>query len=108
MLKVDNLELHTSQQKVLRDGHEIELSNLEYQLLEYLVRHKNQNVSRAAIARDVWKKPQGVGTNVIDVYVKSLRDKLDRPETKQLIHTIRGVGYSLGDQEQDKARANAV
>ena len=97
ILKAGDLEIHVPTHKVLRDGREIELSRQEYRLLEYLVRHQNETVSRLAIARDVWDEPQGVSTNVVDVYINALRKKVERPGLKKLIHTVRGVGYTIAD-----------
>jgi DNA-binding response OmpR family regulator len=98
ILKADNLELHVVTQRVMRAGCEIELSRQEYRLLEYLLRHKNTPVTREAIARDVWRAQQGVSTNVVDVYINALRKKLEFPDSKKLIQTVRGVGYALCDE----------
>lgn len=106
VLKSGDLEIHVPSRKVRRDGQEIELSRLEYRLLEYLLRRKNQDVSRQEISRDVWESPEGVGTNVIDVYVNALRKKLGRPGAKPLIHTVRGVGYSLRDAGWSNEKSN--
>ena len=106
VLKAGDLEIHVPSRKVRRSGQEIELSRLEYRLLEYLLRRKNQDVSRLDISRDVWEAPEGVGTNVIDVYVNALRKKLGGPESKPLIHTVRGVGYSLRADERNGSNSN--
>ena len=82
---------------MVRDGVELDLTKREYELLEYLLRHKNAAVTREMIARDVWKEVTGVPTNAIDVYVTLLRKKVERPGSRQLIHTLRGVGYALRD-----------
>jgi DNA-binding response OmpR family regulator len=97
VLKAADLELDLLARRVIRDGTEIELSSREFELLEYLLRHVNTTVTRDMIARDVWKEPAGVLTNVIDVYVKTLRKKIERPELRQLLFTVRGVGYALRD-----------
>lgn len=97
VLRAGNLEMIVSAHRVVRGGQEIELSKLEFGLLEYLLRNKNRELTRTEIARDVWKEPQGVGTNVIDVYINALRNKLLESQYEPLIHTIRGVGYSLRD-----------
>ena len=68
-------------------------------MLEYLLRHKNRTVSRAMLGRDVWKEPAYALTNVIDVYINALRRKLELPGRPPLIHTLRGLGYSLRDHE---------
>ena len=95
VLRADDLELDLLARRVVRAGEEIALSAREFELLEYLLRHANSAVTRDMIARDIWKEPAGVLTNVIDVYIRSLRKKVERPELRQLIHTVRGVGYVL-------------
>lgn len=97
VLRVDDLELDLLSRTVVRDGLEFDLTKREYELLEYLVRHKNSIVTRDMISRDVWKESSGVLTNTIDVYINLLRKKVERPEKRQLIHTLRGVGYSVRD-----------
>jgi DNA-binding response OmpR family regulator len=67
----------------------------EFELLEYLVRHKNRVVTRDMLGRDVWKEPGHALTNVIDVYITLLRRKVERPDAPPLLHTLRGMGYSL-------------
>jgi len=90
-----DLELDLVARRVVRAGIEIELTPREFQLLEFLMRHRDAVVTREMIARDVWHEPAGALTNVIDVYVNQLRKKIERPELEQLIHTVRGVGYAL-------------
>jgi two-component system copper resistance phosphate regulon response regulator CusR len=97
VLRADNLELDLVARRVVRAGVELELSKREFDLLEYLLRHKNAAVTREMLGRDVWKEPDGVLTNVIEVYVNALRKKVERPGQRQLIHTVRGVGYALRD-----------
>ena len=98
LLRADDLELDLLARRVVRDGVELELSQREFELLEYLLRHLNMTVTRDMLARDVWKEPHGLLTNVIEVYINSLRKKVERPESRQLIQTIRGVGYALRDR----------
>lgn len=95
VFKADDLELDVVGRRIVRAGEEIDLSAREFDLLEYLLRHANSTVTRDMIARDIWKESAGVLTNVIDVYIRSLRKKVERPELRQLIHTVRGVGYVL-------------
>ena len=83
--------------RVVRGGVELDLTKREFELLEYLLRHKNATVTRDMIARDVWKEVTGMLTNTIDVYITLLRKKVERPGGRQLIHTVRGVGYALRD-----------
>lgn len=93
MLRVADLEMDLIARRVVRDGEEIEVSQREFELLAYFLRHVNAVVTRDMLARDVWQEPMGVLTNVIDVYVGLLRKKVERPGLQQLIHTVRGVGY---------------
>lgn len=98
VLRADNLEMDLVAQRVVRGGVELELSKREFELLAYLLRHKNTTVTREMLGRDVWKEPDGVLTNVIEVYINALRRKVEQPEQRQLIHTVRGVGYALRDR----------
>lgn len=95
LLHCGDLEMDLLTRKVSRKGIEIELSQREFELLEYLLHHKNTNVTREMLTRDVWKEPQGLFTNVIDVCVNSLRKKIELPGTRPLILTVRGVGYAV-------------
>ena len=95
VLKADDLEIDLLARRVVRVGEEVDLTTREFELLEYLVRHANSAVTRDMIARDIWKESAGVLTNVIDVYIRTLRKKIERPELRQLIQTVRGVGYVL-------------
>ncbi|HJN11929.1 MAG TPA: response regulator transcription factor, partial [Pirellulaceae bacterium] len=94
-LRADDLEMDLVARRVVRDGVEIELSHREFEMLEYLLRHLNMTVTREMIARDVWREPHGTWTNVIDVYINYLRKKIEQSGQRQLIHTVRGVGYAL-------------
>jgi DNA-binding response OmpR family regulator len=96
-LRADDLEIDLLRHIVVRDGLELDLTRREYELLEFLVRHKNATVTRDMIGRDVWKETSGALTNTIDVYINALRKKIEQPGKRQLIHTIRGVGYALRD-----------
>jgi DNA-binding response OmpR family regulator len=96
-LRADDLEMDLLARRVVRGGVELDLTKREFELLEFLLRHKNSTVTRDMIARDVWKDAAGTLTNTIDVYVTLLRKKVERPGVKQLIHTVRGVGYALRD-----------
>jgi DNA-binding response OmpR family regulator len=97
LLRADDLEVDLLARRVVRGGVELDLTKREYELLEYLLRHKNSAVTREMISRDVWKDVTGVPNNAIDVYVTMLRKKIERPSSRQLIHTLRGVGYALRD-----------
>lgn len=94
-MRVADLELDPVTRTVTRDGAPIDLTSREFELLEYLVRHHGQIVSRDMLARDVWKEPSR-GTpldNVIDVHITRLRKKVDPGSAPRLIHTVRGVGF---------------
>ncbi|HEV3445611.1 MAG TPA: winged helix-turn-helix domain-containing protein, partial [Gemmataceae bacterium] len=72
----------------------------EFEVLEYLLRHKSAIVTRAMLGREVWKEEDYALTNVIDVFISALRRKLEQAGKPSLIHTIKGVGYSLGVREE--------
>jgi DNA-binding response OmpR family regulator len=97
LLRADDLEVDLLARRVVRGGVELDLTKREYELLEYLLRHRNTTVTRDMIARDVWKEATGAPTNTIDVYITMLRKKVERPGARQLIHTVRGVGYAMRD-----------
>jgi len=97
-MQVGDLEMNSLSRRVVLAGVELEFSPREYNLLEYLMRHVNQPVTREMIANEVWKESGAVLTNIIDVYINYLRKKLEQPGGRQIIHTIRGVGYCLRDE----------
>ncbi len=90
-----DLSLNTASHAVTRGGRSINLTAKEYALLEFLVLHQDRIVGREAIAHHVWDESFDAFTNVIDVYIKRLRAKLDTPDAPRLIHTRRGEGYIL-------------
>jgi len=96
-LRADDLEIDLLSRRVIRCGVEIDLTRREYELLEFLLRHKNETVTRDMIGREVWKETSGSLTNTIDVYINALRRKVEQPEQRKLIHTVRGVGYAVRD-----------
>ncbi len=93
-LRAADLEMDLMSRRVVRAGVELDLSQREFQLLEFLLRNKDNVVSREMLARDVWHESD-VLTNVIDVYINLLRKKVEKADLPQLIHTVRGVGYVL-------------
>src|SRR5499425_1315841 len=95
MLRVGDLELDLLARTARRDGRVIELLPKEFRLLEYLVRHAGQVVSRAMLLQHVWDLHFDPMTNIIDVYVGRLRRKVDSGGAYPLIHTVRGVGFCL-------------
>ena len=94
IMRIDDLELDTVARQVRRSGRDVALSAREYALLEYLVHHAGQILTREQLAAHVWSDAE-VESNVIDVYVRYLRQKVDAPFGQPLIHTVRGVGYTL-------------
>ncbi|MEO7766289.1 MAG: response regulator transcription factor [Ferruginibacter sp.] len=95
VLKVADLEMNIDSKEVSRDGKPISLTAKEFQLLEYFMRNRNRVLSRADIAVKVWDIDFDTKTNVIDVYVNFLRNKIDREFEPKLIHTQVGMGYML-------------
>ncbi len=97
VLAAGDLTLDPATRRVRRGGREIDLSAKEYSLLEFLMRHAGRTVSRAMITDHVWDFDFDSGTNVVDVYINYLRNKIDRNHAQKLIQTVRGVGYRLAD-----------
>ncbi len=97
-VKIVDLEIDRLARQVKRAGKRIELSPKEYALLEYLALHKGRVLSRSMIIEHVWDQSFEGLTNIVDVYVRQLRAKLDEGHERKLIKTVRGVGYSLVDE----------
>ena len=95
ILRIADLEMNLDSKSVKRGGLEINLTSKEFQLLEYLIRNRNRVVSRSDIAMHVWEIDFFTNTNVIDVYINYLRNKVDKPFEQKLIHTQVGMGYIL-------------
>jgi DNA-binding response OmpR family regulator len=102
-MSVKDLHVDLATRKVERAGRRVELTAREFDLLECLVRHAHSNVSREMLAHEIWKDVERATPldNVIDVHIARLRRKIDRPNLTRLIHTVRGVGFCLGDGELD-------
>jgi len=98
--KAADLEMNRVTRKVTRAKQVIELTMREYELLEYLLLHQGQAVSREMLARDVWHEVKRVTPldNVIDVHMTHLRKKIDADSDHKLIHTLRGIGFILSDE----------
>ncbi len=96
-LKVADLEVDLDKKFVTRSGKEIRLTPKEFFLLEYLVRNKNRVVSRLDILENVWDIQFDLSTNVVDVYMNYLRNKVDKPFEDKLIQTVVGMGYIVKD-----------
>ena len=99
ILKCADLELNVKSHIVKRAGKTIDLSSKEYQLLEYLMYNQDMILSRTKIENHIWNFDYEGGTNVVDVYIRYLRQKIDNDNNHKLIYTKRGMGYILtGDQ----------
>ena len=94
-LQVGDLEMDLLSRQVWRDGKKIDLQPREFSLLEYLMRHANQVVTRTMMLENVWNYHFDPQTNVIDVHISRLRQKIDRDFNTPLLYTVRGAGYSL-------------
>ncbi len=94
-LRIDDLEIDTRAHRVAISGRDVSLTAREYALLEYLARHAGEVVGRAEIAEHVWDETYDAFSNVIEVYVRRLRRKLDAPGRESVIRTRRGEGYEL-------------
>lgn len=97
-LQAGDLVLDLLTHRVMRAGKEIILTNKEYALLEYLMRNAGSIITRTMISEHVWDINFDTFTNVIDVYVNYLRNKIDKGNKNKLIHTIRGRGYTIKEQ----------
>ncbi len=95
ILQVADLKLDPVGHKVLKEGREIELTAMEFRLLELLLRNSGKVVSRLDIEELVWDKNYDHDTNIVDVYINYLRKKVDKPFNSHLIKTIRGFGYKI-------------
>jgi len=94
-LSLDDLRIDLLARRVFRGEKEISLTQKEFLLLEYLLRNKGRVLSRTQIIENIWGYDFEPGTNIVDVHIRSLREKLDTGFNKKLIHTVRGAGYIL-------------
>lgn len=97
MLSLADLEVDLLKREVRRGGRLLEIKPTEFRLLEYLMRHRGQVVTRTMLLEGVWDYHFDPQTNVIDVHISRLRSKIDKGFERPLLHTIRGAGYKLGD-----------
>jgi len=95
--QVGDLTLMREERRVERNGRRIELTPREFAILDVLMRNVGRPVSRATLLEEVWNMPAEPSTNIVDVYMKYVRDKVDLPGERKLTHTIRGFGYELRD-----------
>jgi two-component system, OmpR family, copper resistance phosphate regulon response regulator CusR len=100
LVRVQDLELDRLSQQVKRSGRRIDLTLKEYSLLEYLMSNAGRVLSRPMIVQHVWDQSFSGITNIVDVYVRHLRSKVDDPFEHKLIRTVRGVGYTVGPGAQ--------
>ncbi|NIJ21528.1 two-component system OmpR family response regulator [Sphingomonas naasensis] len=96
VLRCDDLEMDLLARRVRRGGRAVELQPREFRLLEFLLRHADQVVTRTMLLEGVWDYHFDPGTNVVDVHLSRLRKKVDEGAARPLLHTVRGAGYRLG------------
>ncbi len=94
LIKIEDLELNTATRQLFRSGKEISLSAREYTLLEALIRNEGRTLSRETIQYKIWNNDESL-SNTVDVYIRTLRKKIDEDRPDKLIHTIHGLGYML-------------
>jgi len=97
---VADLVLDCARRKVLRGAENIELAPKEFGILEYMMRNKGRPLSRTMIVEHVWDMDYDGLTNIVDVYIRHLRSKIDDKFTVKMIHTVRGIGYMLDTPEK--------
>ena len=102
VITIANLKVDLDAKLVFRDDVLIKLSGREYSILEYLIRNKGKILPRERIENHIWNYEYEGGTNVIDVYIRYLRKKIDDSYTPKLIHTVRGLGYVLRVDNENK------
>lgn len=98
VIVVHDLRVNLRSRRVSRAGEYLTLTPKEYELLEFLALHVNEACTRSDILREVWGYEYAMDTNVVDVYIKHLRVKVDKGRSVKLIHTVRGIGYMLHDK----------
>jgi len=99
LLEVDDLSLDPASRKVVRAGRKIHLTATEFRVLEFLMRRAGRAAARSALIEAVWGFESDVELNTVDAFIKLLRDKIDSGRKKKLIHTLRGYGYILREEE---------
>jgi two-component system copper resistance phosphate regulon response regulator CusR len=103
VLRIADLELDRLTQQVRRGGKRIELTSKEYGLLEYMISHAGRVLTRTMIIEHVWDESFEGLTNIVDVYVRHLREKVDQGHDRKLIRTVRYAGYCLSEAEDEPA-----
>ncbi len=97
VLRYADIEMHPHARTCYRNGQKIDLTTREFALMEYFIRNHGRVISKTEIAEQVWDINFETGTNVIEVYINYLRNKIDRPFATRLIHTVFGAGYILNE-----------
>jgi DNA-binding response OmpR family regulator len=97
--QVGDLTLHREERRVERNGRRIDLTPREFAILDVMMRNAGRPVSRATLLDEVWNTAGEPATNIVDVYMKYVRDKVDLPGEPRLTHTVRGFGYELRDAQ---------
>ncbi len=100
ILSIDDLKLNTITREVTRGDKVIELTSKEYSLLEYFLRNKNRVLTKSQIAENLWNFDFDYSSNIVEVYIRYLRRKIDDNFENKLIHTIRGAGYVIKDKNE--------
>ncbi len=100
VLELADLVMDLPAHRVLRGGSEITLTSKEYSLLEYMLRNQGQALTRSQIADHVWNYNFDYDSNIVDVYIRYLRNKIDKESANPLIHTVRGYGYVIKDESE--------
>jgi two-component system copper resistance phosphate regulon response regulator CusR len=95
--EVGDLRMYREEHRVERNGRRIDLTPREFSIVDYMLQHLGRPVSRATLFEEVWKMPKEPSTNIVDVYMKYVRDKVDGPGERKLTHTVRGIGYEFRD-----------
>ena len=95
--EVGDLRMYREEHRVERNGRRIDLTPREFSIVDFMLQHVGRPVSRATLFEEVWKTPKQRSTNIVDVYMKYVRDKVDGPGERKLTHTVRGIGYEFRD-----------
>jgi two-component system copper resistance phosphate regulon response regulator CusR len=98
ILSFSDISMNLNSKEVYREGKLIELTVKEFRLLEYFIRKPNVVISRAELAKEIWNIDFNTGTNIVEVYINYLRNKIDKPFEKKLIHNLHGMGYILKEE----------
>ena len=98
LLTFSEITVNLNSKEVFRAGTQIELTSKEFKLLEYFIRKPNVVISRTELAKEIWNIDFNTGTNIVEVYINYLRNKIDKPFSTKLIHNLHGMGYILKEE----------